>query len=569
LPEVGVVSAGRARPGAGHPAATSHRWRDWLTLVVPAAAAWLVAGYHLGKLSLWRDEAYSLEASRRSFGQILALLHHKDAVNGTYYLFMHVATGLLGTSESALRLPSLIAIAVAAAATTALARLLARLAGLPAPWLTGLLAGLLLAVAPQATRYAQNARAYTIVTMLVVIATYLLVRAMMTGGWWWWAGYALAITAAGLFNLFSLLMVAAHGLTVLLTHVLRRRGASAPAGPGPATSGAGRAEVTAHLWRWLVAVAAVGILLSPLGWLGFEQRGQVNWLTKPRLQTIYDLFVTFAGSKPLIIPIVALALCGSVAGFAARSRPAETAGPAVPAGGPAVPAGGRASVAAGPATLAVVTLPWLIVPPVVLLAISLVKPVYDVRYVFYCQPALAVLCAAGLAWLARLTARALPGDRGQVLAWLPSAAILALLGVLLVAPQRAVRLPSSRPDNLRFASAVIAAHGRPSDIVFYIPWNMRVLGMGYPAPFRRLRDISLETSPLASNTLLGTQVNLATFHHRLRHVSRVWLVTAVSQQKLLAVTDPVQRAELAYIHGMRLIGRWHAGVDVLSLYRVR
>ena len=313
---MGIISAGIVRLGAGHhPVVASHRQRDWLTLVVPAVAALLLGGYQLGKLSLWRDEAYSLEAARRSYGHIFALLHHADAVNGTYYLFLHVAIILLGTSETALRLPSLLAIAVAAATTAALGRLLARTAGLPAPWLTGLLAGLLFAVAPQATRYAQDARSYAIVTMLVTIATYLLVRAMLSGPWRWWAWYAVVIALAGFFNLFALLVVLAHGLTVLVTHRVRRRRAASAAGSGLAGSGRGSGAAPVRLRRWLVAATAAGVAVAPLAWLGFKQRGQISWLSKPGLRTVYDLFVTFAGSKALIVPIAALALCGATAGL--------------------------------------------------------------------------------------------------------------------------------------------------------------------------------------------------------------------------------------------------------------
>jgi mannosyltransferase len=520
VPDAEVISAGTARPGAGNPVAATQRMRGWLTVAVPAAAALLLGGYQLGKLSLWRDEAYSLEAASRSFGQIFALLHHADAVNGTYYLLLHLSIGLLGTSEAALRLPSLLAITVAAATVAALGRLLARLAGLPAPELTGLLAGLLFAVAPQATRYAQDARAYAIVTLLVTVASYLLVRAMLAGTWRWWAGYAAAIALAAFFNLFSLLVVLAHGVTVLLARRERR-------------------------WRWLVAAVAAGVVTAPLAALGFKQRGQISWLTKPGLRTVDSLFSTFAGTKPLIIPIAALALAGCVAGLAARARPPG---------------------AAVPGLLVIVTLPWLILPPVVLLAVSRFKPAYDVRYVFYCQPALALLCAAGLAWLARAVMQVQPGGRGRALGVIASGAVALLVAVLLIAPQRAVRQPASRPDNLRYLAQIVAAHERPADAVFYIPWNMRSLGMGYPAAFRRLRDISLRVSPVASNTLLGGEVSLATISGRLPSVRRAWLVTAVSQQQLAAVTDHVQRAELAFLDGMRLIGQWHAGQDVLSLY---
>lgn len=556
----GVISAGTARPGAAGPGLSSHRLRDWLVLIVPAAAALLVGGYHLGRLSLWRDEAYSIEAADRSIAKIFALLHHTDSVNGAYYLFMHGVLGLLGTSATALRLPSLIATAVAAAMTAALGRLLARLAGLPAPWLAGLLAGLFYVAAPLVARYAQEGRAYAIVTMLVTIATYLLVRAMMAGTWRWWACYALVIVLAGLFNLFSLLLVLAHGVTVLLTYLRRRRAAqrahSGPAEPGPADSGAVPGAVPGaglvHLWRWVVAAVAAGIAASPVAWLGFKQRGQISWLTKTNTATIWALFTGFAGSKPLVIPIALLALCGLAVGITARSR--------------------RAAVPGLP-TPAIVLLPWLALPPAIMLTVSRFKPIYHIRYVLYCQPALALLCGIGLVWLAYVTSTAPlvsnARSRGRALAWLPSAGLAVLVAVLLIAPQRAVRLPSSRADNLRFNAAVIAAHARPTDIVCYVPWNQRSLGMGYPGPFRQLREIALAESPVKSDTMLGTEVSLATWHHRLRNVSRVWLITSASQHTLNGVTDPVQRAELALIHTMRLIGRWHANEDVLSLYSVK
>jgi mannosyltransferase len=572
----GVISAGTVRPGADHPVASSRRLLDWLALVVPAAAALVVGGYHLGQLSLWRDEAYSLEAANRSIPQIFALLHHTDAVNGTYYLFMHGVIGLLGTSATALRVPSLIATAVAAAMTAALGRLLARRAGLPAPWLAGLLAGLLYVATPQVTRYAQDARAYAIVTMFVTIATYLLVRAMMAGTWRWWAGYALAIVAGGVFNLFSLLVVVAHAVTVLLTYVARRRAAQAPdsvagdsrpaesvaghsrtadsgaADSGAAGSGTAVGPVPVRLRRWLVAAVVAGIALSPLVFLGNKQRGQISWLTKPGVATIRALLDGFAGSRTLVYPIAVLALCGLAAGSTAKSRRA------------AVP---------GSLTPAAVAGPWLVLPPVIMIAISRFKPIYDIRYVLFCQPALALLCGVGLVWLARVISQApfiaQAGARARSLAWLPSAGLVVLVLVLLIAPQRAVRQPSSRPDNLRYNAAVIAAHARPTDIVFYIPWNQRVLGMGYPGPFSQLRDIALAESPVKSDTLLGTEVSLATLHHRLHNVSRVWLITSVSKHTLATERDPVERAELTLIHGMRLIGRWHADDDWLSLYAVR
>ena len=116
-----------------------------------------------------------------------------------------------------------------------------------------------------------------------------------------------------------------------------------------------------------------------------------------------------------------------------------------------------------------VALPWVVLPPAILLAASLVHPVYDGRYVEYCLPALAVLVAWGLTWLARLVAAAVPSLSRAGLAWLgwlPPAAILILLVIALIPADAKVSLPSSRPDNLAGDSQIVAANAKPGDIVF-------------------------------------------------------------------------------------------------------
>ena len=92
------------------------------------------------------------------------------------------------------------------------------------------------ATAPYMTYYAQMARSYAIVTMFATIATYLLIRAYPDGRWRWWAAYAAAVALTGLFNLFGLLILAAHGVTLLLTDA---RGAASAVGPRRAAGSAG------------------------------------------------------------------------------------------------------------------------------------------------------------------------------------------------------------------------------------------------------------------------------------------------------------------------------------------
>jgi mannosyltransferase len=494
-------------------------WRlpGWLVVGVPIAAALLVGGYRLGSPSLWRDEAYTLEAARRSFGQIFGLLLHVDAVHGPYYLGMHVVISVLGTSAAALRLPSLIATSVAAGVLAALGWRLARLSGLPAPSVTGLVAGLLYVAAPQTTYYAQNGRPYGLVTLFAVAATYLLITATGRGSARWWAAYAVAIVLTGAASLFALLILAAHGLTLLLA---RRK---------------------TRLLSWLAAAGGAVVVLSPLILLGYRQAGALAWVTRPGLSGIGTLVRLFAGSKALIPLLAVLALCGVASGLG-DGRLREI-------------------------TVVTVALPWLVLPPTMLLAASLVKPVYVERYVVFCQPALALLCAAGLAWLARLAAVSRPGWT-PALTWAAPVVILALIAALLAGPQRTVRLTSARPDNLRGVSAIVAANERGGDAVFYLPSEARVVSMGYPAPFRKLRDLALKKSPVASDSLTGTQVSAPVLARRFAvppAVRRVWVVQWADQLSLRPGTA-IGREELALVKSMRLIHRWTVSSVVLSLY---
>ena len=119
-----------------------------------------------------------------------------DAVHGAYYVLMHVIAAAVGTSDTALRFPSLCAMVVATAFTAAIgAAALAQAPGadhggrISIPALTGLLSGMVFATAPLMVYYGQMARPYAFVTMFAVIASYLLLRAYPDGRWRWWSAY--------------------------------------------------------------------------------------------------------------------------------------------------------------------------------------------------------------------------------------------------------------------------------------------------------------------------------------------------------------------------------------------
>jgi mannosyltransferase len=585
-PAATIAPAAPLDPAAGPAGRREHETRPqrggWLVIAVPAATSAVVGGYELGDPSLWRDEAYTKDAIGRSVSQIFALLGHQDAVHGAYYLFMHVIVAVIGTSATALRFPSLCAMVIATGFTAAIGRRAAALAQAPkltqapkprqaprltrapnaegasrvsTPALTGLLAGLVFATAPYMTFYAQTARSYAIVTMFATIASYLLLRAYPDGRWRWWSAYGAAIALTGLFNLFALLILVAHGVTLLLTDARGRWGNGQPRGSQPGSGQPRGSQPGSGRWigrlpaRWLAVSAAALIVLGPLLRVASGQQVQIDWLTRPDLKTIQRLFDDFAGSKELVVPFVLLALAGLAASWLADNwRPLN------------------------PAAIA---LPWLVVPPFLLIVVSYVKPVYYERYVEFCLPALAILVGAGLTGIVRLAAAA-PLRRLRLgrlrLAWTPPvvAALIVLgLAAMLVGPQRAIRQTAARPDNLRLASAIVAAHEQPGDVVFYIPLDMQVLGTGYPAPFLRLRNIALAQGPIASATLTGLEITSpAVLKSRFTDVRRVWVVTGGSNYKFPVPSTPVDKEKIALIAsaGMHVIGRWQAGEVMLTLF---
>jgi mannosyltransferase len=625
IPGSGSAPGGSAAPGAAAGRSLAERL---LVPVIPGVLGLITGVYHLGVPPLWRDEAATKAIASRSVGQILATMPHDDVVHGAYYLVVHVFIRLFGSSNGALRLPSAIATAVACAVTALVARRLAAGGGRQAgpaggAALTGVTAGAVLALLPAMIRYAQEARSYAIVTMLAVIATYLLLRAIDGGRPRWWAAYGAAVFLTGLFNIFGLLIVVAHGLTLLAAGrggrgpapaagLADARGAGTAAGTpaagtavtGTAVTGtadagyygsdfASRAVSTPRPLLgvplgWLTAGLAAVVLLVPLAVMAYAQRNALSWMTATASagRNIAALAHFWAGSPGLVWPVFGLAALGVVA-----------------------------SLIAGPRSLspATVALPWLVAPPAILLAVSSAHPVYDQRYVEFCLPALAICVASGITWLWRPAALALgrltraaaasdgpgsdgpgsdgPGSersaarraasrrgspaRGAVawLACLPAIAAAATLAVALQPADAVVRQPGYRPDDLEYEAQIIAANYKPGDIVFFIPINDRIVSMPFPGPWRKLRDIALADSPASSDTLYGTDVGPAELLKRFTHVTRVWVVSSseVPEATYLASAQatPLDKQEFGLIGAMRQTRRWRDGDTELTLYTAR
>ncbi|WP_327282067.1 MULTISPECIES: hypothetical protein [unclassified Streptomyces] len=161
--------------------------------------------------SVWRDEAATWQVAGRSTGEIWDMLGNVDAVHGLYYLLMHGLFELFGAGTTTLRLPSVLAVAAAAACVAVIGR---RLAGF---W-AGLGGGLALGLLPAVQFYLQEGRPYALVTAGAGLSTLLLVSLLSAPpgrrAWPRWTGYALAVLVCALLNWLSLLVLPAHAATL-------------------------------------------------------------------------------------------------------------------------------------------------------------------------------------------------------------------------------------------------------------------------------------------------------------------------------------------------------------------
>ncbi|MCX4906837.1 glycosyltransferase family 39 protein [Streptomyces sp. NBC_00878] len=199
--------------------------------------------------SVWRDEAATWQVAQRSAADIWHMLGQVDAVHGLYYLLMHGLFEWFGPSTTTLRLPSVLAIAVAAGSVAVIGH---RLAGARA----GLGGGLAFGLLPAVQFYLQEGRPYALVAAAAAISTLLLVTAFEgRGGAMCWAAYGTTILLCGLLNWLSLLILPAHVATLVWTRA--RRG----------------------IWtRWASASAVATACVLPLILFSRSQSRQISWI---------------------------------------------------------------------------------------------------------------------------------------------------------------------------------------------------------------------------------------------------------------------------------------------------
>ena len=251
LPE---VSGGRVTAsGIAAQARLAGRVPPWCW---PALLTLALGFYQVGRPELWRDELSSWSFGTRPLSSLIATARHTGATQLAYYLLLHVWITAFGDSVDAMRALSVLAMAGAAACVTAVGR---RLAGTRA----GLYSGLVFALVPSVSRFAQEVRFYSLEVLAAMAATLLLLRALDRPSARRWVAYAACLAVLGYVDLVALSVVAGHAAGVALRWHQDRD----------------------NRQLWFAAAAGAGVAAClPLAVLGSAQAAnQVKWIPQPGL----------------------------------------------------------------------------------------------------------------------------------------------------------------------------------------------------------------------------------------------------------------------------------------------
>jgi len=346
----GVVAPRRSPAGLFGKSISAGVVAAWVAVATLVGAG--VRLHHLAGRSLWIDEAASTYFATMPWRPFLRLLWGYQG-NMTLYYFLLRAWMHLGDSESVVRGLSVLFGILAIPAVYVLGTALFDRA-------TGLIAAALLSVHSFHVAFSQEARGYSLLIFLLVLTTYVLVRVMESKQELWrWMLFAVVAALCVYAHIFAVLVLAAHALAIVFPRPFRVR-----------------------LKAVVVTAFVFGILVAPMaGFVLLHHSDQIAWVPKPAPGEIFEFLKLLTSQGGILLMVLYFALCGLAFWPSA-------AGSAL----------GRENWA-----LRLLGL-WVVLPPALTLAASVIKPLFFPRYMVMCVPALVILAARGIVRFSQGTA---------------------------------------------------------------------------------------------------------------------------------------------------------------------
>jgi mannosyltransferase len=421
-------------------------------------------------------------SAERSLPSLFAMLKNVDAVHGVYYLFLHFWIQAFGASEISVRLPSAIAVGVMVAGTFVLGRMLAGRN-------VGIAAAVVSAVLPRTSYLGADARSYAMSTAAAVWVTVLfivLLRDRSTSRAthrFAWLAYAVSLAVGVYLFLYLGLLLLVHGAYLFTSRRYARRRRP-----------------------WAKAAGLAVVLSLPILGLGYAERGQIAFLAHRGYTTARSVLVTQWFGKPFLAIIAWAIVTIAFVGAAVIWRRTREVSPLVRLGGL-----------------------WLVLPTLALLVLNAATPAYNLRYLSFCIPGVALAIAAGIRMLRSKAARI---------------AIMVVLVACAIPTDVAQRGPFAKDggSDLAQAAAYVGKVASPGDGIIFDRTTAnrqrpRLAEHLYPSDFTGLQDVALKTSYLDRSKLWDTTYPTSDITSRLATIDRVWVVEVTGSPDDLQGTD--------------------------------
>jgi mannosyltransferase len=452
-------------------------WNSWVSPRAVVAVLTIIGTVlrllHLGKRSIWHDEAFSIALTHLSWSEMLTA--SREAAMSPYQVVVRLWMMLFGDSEASVRMPSVIFSVATLPLLYALARRLAGMRGAVA-------ATILFAVNLYSIRYAQEARCYSLMTLLAVCS---------------WVFFLRCLDAPSIPNYATYVMTTVLGA---YTHIFDTL--SYPAQWIPLAWRSRRIKLRFGLIASIVLICA---LVFPKGLsVLLTDVGQGSWTPPLRPAAISALFCEFSGSMTtgrgefLLTAVYLIAVvCGALA-LIFDDRESDHSGDRR----------------------------WFILlgfafPIVVVLVTSLVKPLLVNRYLSEALPFFVILCASGLC---RMWPR-----------WIGAAGLVAI--VVLSLYQDYLYYRYYKGDDWRAASTYILADAKPGDAVIFVfagsrwPYDYYLSKSGlaefppviFPAWDRHFSVEGIDWAHYASETTIFEPIVMRAIDNAPKRYDRIWL----------------------------------------------
>ncbi len=300
----------------------------------------------LGAKSVWSDEAFSIFLAKQSWPNFWHIVTTAEANMSLYYGLLRGWIGFSDASWWVRLLSALLGVAAVPVVYWIGKELFSQRAGV--------LAALLLAINPFAIRYAQEARSYSLLILLISVSFLAFFHCLRQPSRFWSTCYVLATAVALYAHFFAALAVLVQLVSLAMVPAERRRLAI----------------------QQMLQLSIVVVLGLPLLWfVVFRDRGQLGWAPPVHGRDVYDVFRFMVGSG-LKLGIALVAVLIAAAAWIGRCRQQRWTME-------------NWSV--------LVLMLWLCLPIVITLVVSVRKPIYAPRFLIFCLPAALLLVAEGMA----------------------------------------------------------------------------------------------------------------------------------------------------------------------------